>query len=65
MNRTSAKYIKGVESFLDFAFANVRDSKVIICPCDRCKIGRKVGLIEMKWHTISCFIDFGLATRNG
>ena len=38
-NRTSAKYINGVQSFLDFAFANAGDSKVIVCPCNRCKVG--------------------------
>jgi len=62
VNRTSAEYIKEVESCLDFAFSNAGDSKVIICPCNRCKVGVIVGLIEMKLHTILCFMDFGLST---
>ena len=33
MHRTSNEYIKGVESFLDLAFAHTLDSKVIICSC--------------------------------
>ena len=39
-NRISGEYINGVQSFLDFAFANAGDSKVIVCPCNRCKVGR-------------------------
>ncbi|RAL43955.1 hypothetical protein DM860_003345 [Cuscuta australis] len=40
MNRTSTQYIGGVQAFLDFAFANAPNSNVIVCPCNRCKIGR-------------------------
>ena len=47
MNRTFAEYIKGVESFLDFAFANPGDSKAIIWRCNGCKIGFNL------WHNIA------------
>ncbi|CAO2836333.1 unnamed protein product [Amaranthus hypochondriacus] len=40
MHRTSDEYIKGVESFLDFAFAHTLDPKVIICPCNKCQVGK-------------------------
>ncbi|VFR03563.1 unnamed protein product [Cuscuta campestris] len=39
MNRTSAQYIAGIQAFLDFAFANAGNSKVIVCPCKRCVLG--------------------------
>jgi len=35
---TSVEYINGVQSFLEFAFANVGNSKVIVCPCNLCKV---------------------------
>jgi len=38
-NRTSVEYINGVQSFLELAFANARDSKLIVCPCNHCKVG--------------------------
>jgi len=38
-NRTLVEYINGVQSFLDFAFANVGGSKMILCLCNRCKVG--------------------------
>ena len=40
-DRRSAEYISGIEKFLDFAFANAEGSNMIVCPCNRCKLGRK------------------------
>ena len=39
MHRTSPEYRKGVESFLEFAFRNAGGSKLIVCPCNKCKVG--------------------------
>ena len=39
MHRTSLEYRNGVESFLEFAFDNAGDSKLIVCPCNKCKVG--------------------------
>ncbi|CAO2826248.1 unnamed protein product [Amaranthus hypochondriacus] len=40
MHRSSDEYIKGVESFLDFAFAHTLDPKVITCPYTKCQVGK-------------------------
>ena len=39
MHRTSPEYRNGVESFLEFAFRNAGGSKLIVCPCNKCKVG--------------------------
>ena len=39
MHRTSLEYRNGVESFLEFAFCNAGGSKLIVCPCNKCKVG--------------------------
>jgi len=39
MNRTSLEYRNGVEAFLDFAFTNAGGCKLIVCPCNKCKVG--------------------------
>ena len=40
-NRRFVEYITGIENFLDFTFANAEDRNMIVCPCNRCKLGRK------------------------
>ena len=39
MHRTSVEYRNGVESFLNYAFTNAGGSKLILCPCNKCKVG--------------------------
>ena len=38
-DRRLAEYISGIEKFLDFAFANVEGSNMIIWPYNRCMLG--------------------------
>jgi len=40
-DRRSAEYISEIEKFLDFAFTNAEGSNMIVCPCNRWKLGRK------------------------
>ena len=35
-DRLSTEYKKGVDSFLEFAIENVKDSNLIPCPCIKC-----------------------------
>ena len=40
-DRRSAEYINRIQIFLDFTFANAKGSNMIVCPCNRCKLGPK------------------------
>ncbi|KAK3004202.1 hypothetical protein RJ639_018608 [Escallonia herrerae] len=50
--RTSSAYLKGLEEFLDFGFANASADGEIICPCNVCGNSIWVSRIDARGHLI-------------
>jgi len=65
MHRTSLEYRNVVESFLEFEFCNARGSKLIVCPCNKYKVGHNRCFTKEEVAHHLMFNGFGHTIKSG